>query len=194
MDCLMISRSLRSHRIEFPTGGEWRGLSGSNDHFSAMIGNKKTTCWVNSAMAPAPFPLSRYSSSSSSSISSILALDSFLAPIVTISFLSRLGGQRLYGFAASLVIGFAFMLLSLVVFYKPIKFALLFTFGNLFAVGRRLLNMHTCFHAMQVHSKLLTVIAIVSEICALVWYSLSYVPFARRMVSELLISCCDTEL
>ncbi|XP_042455530.1 vesicle transport protein SFT2B-like [Zingiber officinale] len=128
--------------------------------------------------------------------------------------------QRLYGFAASLVIGFAFMLLSLVVFYKPIKFALLFTFGNLFAVGstafligpvqqaRMMLDPVRVYAtiiyvgsvvvalvcALWVHSKLLTVIAIVSEICALVWYSLSYVPFARRMVSELLISCCDTEL
>ncbi|KAG6526541.1 vesicle transport protein SFT2B-like [Zingiber officinale] len=128
--------------------------------------------------------------------------------------------QRLYGFAASLVIGFAFMLLSLVVFYKPIKFAVLFTFGNLFAVGstafligpvqqaRMMLDPVRVYAtiiyvgsvvvalvcALWVHSKLLTVIAIVSEICALVWYSLSYVPFARRMVSELLISCCDTEL
>ncbi|XP_074555858.1 uncharacterized protein LOC141811712 isoform X1 [Curcuma longa] len=128
--------------------------------------------------------------------------------------------QRLYGFAASLVIGFAFMLLSLVVFYKPIKFALLFTFGNLFAVGstafligpvqqaRMMLDPVRVYVtiiyvgsvvvalvcALWIHSKLLTVIAIVSEICALLWYSLSYVPFARRMVSELLISCCDTEL
>ncbi|XP_074555859.1 uncharacterized protein LOC141811712 isoform X2 [Curcuma longa] len=101
--------------------------------------------------------------------------------------------QRLYGFAASLVIGFAFMLLSLVVFYKPIKFALLFTFGNLFAVGstafligpvqqaRMMLDPVRVYVtiiyvgsvvvalvcALWIHSKLLTVIAIVSEICAL---------------------------
>ncbi|PKA46033.1 hypothetical protein AXF42_Ash021239 [Apostasia shenzhenica] len=48
--------------------------------------------------------------------------------------------------------------------------------------------------ALWVRNKVLTLIAIVSEICALLWYSLSYVPFARRMVSELLVSCCDTDL
>ncbi|CAL9122347.1 uncharacterized protein LOC135596047 [Musa acuminata AAA Group] len=128
--------------------------------------------------------------------------------------------QRLYGFAASLVVGLAFMLLSLIVFYKPIKFAIMFTFGNLLAVGstafligpvqqaRMMLDPVRIYAtavyvgsvilalicALWIHSKVLTLIAIISEICALVWYSLSYVPFARRMVSELLISCCDTEI
>ncbi|XP_073259651.1 uncharacterized protein [Populus alba] len=44
--------------------------------------------------------------------------------------------QRMYAFAASLVAGLALMFLSLIVFAKPIKFALLFTFGNVLAVGR----------------------------------------------------------
>ncbi|XP_022141323.1 vesicle transport protein SFT2B isoform X1 [Momordica charantia] len=48
--------------------------------------------------------------------------------------------------------------------------------------------------ALWIHNKILTVIAIISEICALIWYSLSYIPFARRMVSELMIRLCDTEL
>nr|XP_034894540.1 vesicle transport protein SFT2B-like isoform X1 [Populus alba] len=43
--------------------------------------------------------------------------------------------QRMYAFAASLVAGLALMFLSLIVFAKPIKFALLFTFGNVLAVG-----------------------------------------------------------
>ncbi|CAL9101025.1 unnamed protein product [Musa textilis] len=140
--------------------------------------------------------------------------------------------QRLYGFAASLVVGLAFMLLSLVVFYKPIKFAIMFTFGNILAVGRwvykygisnsilMLLFLPFCLivHSPQIscqtpscgstafligpvqqarmmldpvriyatavyvgsvilallcalwiHSKVLTLIAIISEICALVW-------------------------
>ncbi|KAG0498137.1 hypothetical protein HPP92_002828 [Vanilla planifolia] len=47
---------------------------------------------------------------------------------------------------------------------------------------------------LQIHNKVLTLLAIVIEICSLIWYSLSYVPFARRMASELLISCCDTDL
>uniref|UniRef100_A0A453EFH6 Vesicle transport protein n=2 Tax=Aegilops tauschii TaxID=37682 RepID=A0A453EFH6_AEGTS len=43
--------------------------------------------------------------------------------------------QRLYAFAACLVAGLALMMLSLIVFARPIKFALLFTFGNIMAVG-----------------------------------------------------------
>lgn len=48
--------------------------------------------------------------------------------------------------------------------------------------------------ALWIHSKILTILAIICEICALIWYSLSYIPFARRMVSELMIRLCDTEL
>ncbi|RYR54844.1 hypothetical protein Ahy_A06g030106 isoform C [Arachis hypogaea] len=48
--------------------------------------------------------------------------------------------------------------------------------------------------ALLIHDKLLTIIAIIIEIGALIWYSLSYIPFARRMVSELMIRLCDTEL
>ncbi|ONK81167.1 uncharacterized protein A4U43_C01F25990 [Asparagus officinalis] len=128
--------------------------------------------------------------------------------------------QRLYGCAACLVAGLAFMLLSLIVFYRPVKFAVLFSFGNLLAIGStafligpvqqtRMMLDPVRFYAsaiyvgsvvlalicaLWIHNKVLTLIAIISEICALIWYSLSYVPFARRMVSELLISCCDTEI
>ncbi|XP_061956468.1 uncharacterized protein LOC133678228 isoform X8 [Populus nigra] len=41
--------------------------------------------------------------------------------------------------------------------------------------------------ALLIHSKILTVFAIIFEICALIWYSLRYIPFARRMVSNLMI-------
>ncbi|XP_010925720.1 uncharacterized protein [Elaeis guineensis] len=128
--------------------------------------------------------------------------------------------QRLYGFAACLVAGLACMLLSLIVFSKPIKFAVMFTFGNILAVGstafligpgrqvRMMLDPVRVYAtviyigcvilalvcALWIHNKLLALLAIISETCALIWYSLSYVPFARRMVSELLISCCDTEI
>ncbi|XP_057437145.1 uncharacterized protein LOC130729399 isoform X2 [Lotus japonicus] len=128
--------------------------------------------------------------------------------------------QRIFGFAACLVAGLACMLLSLIVFAKPIKFALLFTFGHLLAVGstafllgpaqqlQMMLDPVRVFAtaiflgcvvvalicALWIHSKLLTIIAIIIEIGALIWYSLSYIPFARRMVSELMIRLCDTEL
>ncbi|XP_021826279.1 uncharacterized protein LOC110767136 isoform X2 [Prunus avium] len=48
--------------------------------------------------------------------------------------------------------------------------------------------------ALWIHSKILTIIAIICEVCALIWYSLSYIPFARRIVSDLMIRLFDTEL
>ncbi|KAJ6881490.1 hypothetical protein NC651_028165 [Populus alba x Populus x berolinensis] len=140
--------------------------------------------------------------------------------------------QRMYAFAASLVAGLALMFLhvgilkllialqnlfvlqSLIVFAKPIKFALLFTFGNVLAVGStaflvgpgRQLGMmfdpariyataiywmrcsgsHLCTLGSSscylkenctspnylIHSKILTVFAIIFEICALIWQHL----------------------
>ncbi|PON72095.1 Vesicle transport protein, SFT2-like [Parasponia andersonii] len=128
--------------------------------------------------------------------------------------------QRMYAFAACLIAGLACMFLSLIVFAKPIKFALLFTFGNVLAVGstafllgaeqqiRMMFDSVRIFAtaiylgcvvlalicALWIHSKILTILAMIIEILALVWYSLSYIPFARRMVSELMIRLCDTEL
>ncbi|XP_041997255.1 vesicle transport protein SFT2B-like isoform X2 [Salvia splendens] len=43
--------------------------------------------------------------------------------------------QRMYGFGACLLAGVVCMFLSMIVFAKPIKFAVLFTFGNVLAVG-----------------------------------------------------------
>ncbi|CAL1391016.1 unnamed protein product [Linum trigynum] len=128
--------------------------------------------------------------------------------------------QRMYAFAACLAAGLAFMFLSLIVFVKPIKFALLFTFGNIFAVGSTAFLIGTgqqltmmfdstrvyatsiylgfvvvsLICALLIHNKILTLIAILCEICALIWYSLSYIPFARTMVSNLMVRVFDTEL
>ncbi|KAH0451373.1 hypothetical protein IEQ34_018672 [Dendrobium chrysotoxum] len=49
------------------------------------------------------------------------------------------------------------------------------------------------FCAFYVHSKLLTLIAVMLEFGALVWYGLSYIPFARSMVSKIFYACMDTE-
>ncbi|KAK6250726.1 Vesicle transport protein [Theobroma cacao] len=128
--------------------------------------------------------------------------------------------QRMYAFAACLLSGLVLMFLSLIVFVKPIKFALLFTFGNVLAVGSTAFLMGpeqqlrmmfdsvrlyaTAIYigfvvlalicALWIQSKILTLLAIICEICALIWYCLSYIPFARRIVSDLLIRFCDTEL
>ncbi|CAN0901838.1 Vesicle transport protein SFT2B [Linum grandiflorum] len=128
--------------------------------------------------------------------------------------------QRMYAFAACLVAGLACMFMSLVVFVKPIKFALLFTFGNILAVGSTAFLIGTgqqltmmfdstrlyatsiylgsvvvsLICALLIHNKVLTLLAIICEVCALIWYSLSYIPFARTMVSNLMVRLCDTEL
>ncbi|XP_015571182.1 vesicle transport protein SFT2A [Ricinus communis] len=128
--------------------------------------------------------------------------------------------QRMYAFAACLVAGLASMFLSVIVLLRPIKFAVLFTFGNLLAVGstafligpaqqlRMMFDSARIYAtavyigfvvmalicALWIHSTILTVIAIICEFCALIWYSLSYIPFARTMVSNLMVRCCDTEL
>ncbi|PIA55285.1 hypothetical protein AQUCO_00800182v1 [Aquilegia coerulea] len=49
------------------------------------------------------------------------------------------------------------------------------------------------FCALYVHNKLLTLLAIMLEFGALIWYSLSYIPFARTMVSKMMTACFDTE-
>ncbi|XP_062000282.1 uncharacterized protein LOC133717576 [Rosa rugosa] len=128
--------------------------------------------------------------------------------------------QRMYAFGGCLLAGMVCMFLSMIVFAKPIKFAILFTFGNLLAVGSTAFlfgpaqQMRMMFDTVRIYataiylgcvvlalvcalliqSKVLTLIAMICEICALIWYSLSYIPFARRMVSELMIRLCDTEL
>ncbi|PWA86402.1 Vesicle transport protein, Got1/SFT2-like protein [Artemisia annua] len=128
--------------------------------------------------------------------------------------------QRLYGFAACSLAGLVCMFLSMIVFAIPIKFAVLFTFGNILAVGSTAFLMGATRQiqmmfdpvriyatsiyigsvvvalicAMLLHSKLLTIFAILCEICALIWYSLSYIPFARAVVSRVTISLFDTEI
>ncbi|CAL0333201.1 unnamed protein product [Lupinus luteus] len=127
--------------------------------------------------------------------------------------------QRLYGFAICFAAGLTFTLLSMLVFLKPIKFAITFTLGNLLSLGstafligpKKQVTMMldpvriyataiyiasmivALFCALYIHNKLLTLLAIILEFGALVWYSLSYIPFARSMVSKIMVSCFDTE-
>ncbi|KAJ4818455.1 Vesicle transport protein [Rhynchospora pubera] len=48
--------------------------------------------------------------------------------------------------------------------------------------------------ALLIHNKILTLIAIIVEICALTWYGLSYIPFARKIVSDMFVRVFDTEI
>ncbi|XP_022750816.1 vesicle transport protein SFT2B-like isoform X1 [Durio zibethinus] len=127
--------------------------------------------------------------------------------------------QRFYGFAICFVAGLTCTLLSILVFFHPIKFGITFTFGNLLSLGstafligpKRQVSMMfdpvriyataiylasmiiALFCAFYVHNKLLTLLAIILEFGALIWYTLSYIPFARSMVSKIMLSCFDTE-
>ncbi|CAH9058431.1 unnamed protein product [Cuscuta europaea] len=127
--------------------------------------------------------------------------------------------QRLYGFAICLASGVACTLLSMLVFLHPVKFGITFSFGNLLALGstafligpKRQVTMMldpiriyatsiylasiiiALFCALYVRNKLLTLLAIILEFGALIWYSLSYIPFARSMVSKVMVACLDTE-
>ncbi|CAO2827416.1 unnamed protein product [Amaranthus hypochondriacus] len=127
--------------------------------------------------------------------------------------------QRIEGFAICFIAGLTCTFLSMLVFFNPIKFGITFTFGNLLAIGstafligpKRQVAMMldpvriyatalylasmiiALFCALYVHNKLLTLLALILEFGALTWYSLSYIPFARSMVSRVLVSCFDTE-
>ncbi|XP_022932027.1 vesicle transport protein SFT2B isoform X2 [Cucurbita moschata] len=108
---------------------------------------------------------------------------------------------------------------SMLVFFNPIKFGIAFTLGNMLSLGstaflvgpKRQVTMmldpvriyataiylasmiFALFCALYVHNKLLTLLALVLEFGALIWYSLSYIPFARTMVSRVMVACLDTE-
>ncbi|KAK9292535.1 hypothetical protein L1049_020509 [Liquidambar formosana] len=127
--------------------------------------------------------------------------------------------QRFYGFGICLAAGLTCTLLSMLVFFNPIKFGITFTFGNLLSLGstafligpKRQVTMMldpvriyatalyiasiiiALFCALYVHNKLLTLLAIILEFGALIWYSLSYIPFARSMVTKVTMACFDTE-
>uniref|UniRef100_A0A0D9YTT1 Vesicle transport protein n=1 Tax=Oryza glumipatula TaxID=40148 RepID=A0A0D9YTT1_9ORYZ len=103
--------------------------------------------------------------------------------------------DRLYGFAICLAAGLTCTFLSMLVFFNPVKFGVTFTLGNLMALGstafligpKRQFDMMldsvriyatavyiasiiiALFCALFVHSKLLTLLAIILEFGALVW-------------------------
>ncbi|XP_008460846.1 uncharacterized protein LOC103499598 [Cucumis melo] len=127
--------------------------------------------------------------------------------------------QRFYGFAICFVAGVTCTLMSMLVFFNPIKFGIAFTLGNMLSLGstaflvgpKRQVTMmldpvriyataiylasmiFALFCALYVHNKLLTLLALILEFGALIWYSLSYIPFARSMVSKVMVACLDTE-
>ncbi|XVF12655.1 hypothetical protein REPUB_Repub08aG0137700 [Reevesia pubescens] len=86
--------------------------------------------------------------------------------------------QRMYAFAACSLSGLVLMFLSLLVFAKPIKFAVLFTFGNVLAVGSTAFLMgpeqqlRMMFDSVRVYATAIYIgFVVLALICAL-WVSL----------------------
>ena len=120
--------------------------------------------------------------------------------------------QRLIGFFMSLAMGITFIIIAMTfvpmiaLFGK--KFAFFFTCGNLFCVAstaflvgpkRQMASMFeshraqvaatyvaamllTMISALQWRSSILSIVFAAVQVAAVVWYGLSYIPFARRVV------------
>eukprot|EP00250_Pteridium_aquilinum_P001548 c11744_g1_i2 orf=325-849(-) len=128
--------------------------------------------------------------------------------------------QRLYGFGSCLLVGFFCSILSMLVFLHPVKFAVAFTFANLLYLGstcfligpiqqfKMMLDpvrlvatiIYLCsmvlalVSALYLRFLLLAFVAVVVELLALIWYSLSYIPFARAAVKRCFNNCLEMEV
>lgn len=121
--------------------------------------------------------------------------------------------QRIAGFLMSLAMGVAFIVIALsfvpLLALFPKKFAFFFTCGNAFAVGatsflvgprsqlKAMFEAHraqaataylvslfaTLVAALHWRSAILSILFAAVQIAAVVWYALSFVPYARRVVS-----------
>jgi hypothetical protein len=127
---------------------------------------------------------------------------------------------RVIGFVITFVIGFFITLASLGSFFALFAgganwFAIWYTLGNLISlsstffligpksqcknmlkpvratvslifIGSMIMTLVSAFF----FSKILTVIFVVVQFCALVWYVLSYIPYGRECCKKCLKSCC----
>lgn len=121
--------------------------------------------------------------------------------------------QRLTGFFMSLGMGIVFICIAITfvptIALFPKKFAFFFTCGNFFSVAatsflvgpqkqlRSMVEAHraqvamtyvastfiTLYAALSLQSSVLSITFAVVQIASVVWYGLSYIPFARQVVS-----------
>mmetsp|Transcript_29565 Transcript_29565/g.51915 ORF Transcript_29565/g.51915 Transcript_29565/m.51915 type:complete len:208 (-) Transcript_29565:203-826(-) len=125
--------------------------------------------------------------------------------------------QRLWGFGICMAFGMMLSYMSGFYIARPGKFAVLYTMGNLFALGSTtflmgpLAQIKRMFHpdragasVMYLGIMLLTVVVakktgkvafviplIFLQWIALIWYSLSYIPFGRRILKSIVSFCCS---
>jgi len=130
--------------------------------------------------------------------------------------------QRLIGFGVCLGLALLFCLLSVLflasIVTNPAAFAVPYTIGNIMAicstgflvgpmrqlkmmmnptriiasliyVGAMVLTMVAAF---VLKSQLLVLVAVIIQFCAIVWYCLSYIPFARQLAKTLFSNCVSS--
>ncbi|XP_055815120.1 uncharacterized protein LOC129884034 isoform X2 [Solanum dulcamara] len=94
--------------------------------------------------------------------------------------------QRLYGFAICLTTAFLIgPKRQVTMMLDPVRI-----YATAIYIASTIIAL---FCALYVRNKLLTLLSIILEFGALIWHSLSYVPFARSMVSKVMMACFDTE-
>eukprot|EP00887_Chlorella_sp_A99_P001241 scaffold14.g1241.t1 len=117
---------------------------------------------------------------------------------------------RMLGFAVCVGMGLLFSFLSPMFIFRPTKFAVLYTLGNvlsifstMFLVGpfKQIQNMFdpkraiatvvylltmvlTLVAALKFHSVILCVLLIAVQFCALIWYILSYIPYGQAILQR----------
>ncbi|GAB5359939.1 hypothetical protein AAMO2058_000585200 [Amorphochlora amoebiformis] len=124
--------------------------------------------------------------------------------------------QRIWGFAVTLLLGMAFSYISGFYIVRPKKFAFIYTLGNLLSLSSTMFltgpisQFKRMFHTdraiasiIYLCSMLLTLVValrtgkmilvfplIFIQWLALFWYSLSYIPFGRKILSSIVSFCC----
>jgi hypothetical protein len=124
--------------------------------------------------------------------------------------------QRLYGFAACFVLGWLITLGSCFTIARigtnPGQFAIMYTLGNLIALAstcflfgpwKQIKTMFkpvraiatiiylvamalTLYVAIEVQKPLPVIVCMVIQLCAMIWYCASYIPFGRKMITTCL--------
>jgi len=130
--------------------------------------------------------------------------------------------QRLIGFGSCLGLALLFCHLSMLFLPSlaviPAGFAVPYTFGNILAVCstgflvgplrqlKMMLNPTriiasiiyvlalalTLVAAFVLDSKFLVLVAVIVQFCAIIWYCLSYIPFARQIAKTMFNSCTSS--
>eukprot|EP00762_Andalucia_godoyi_P007473 ANDGO_07847.mRNA.1 Protein transport protein SFT2 len=128
--------------------------------------------------------------------------------------------QRFYGFlicmSAGLLCSFLAALYLPSIIVNPRKFALVYTLGNVLSIGSTMFLVGpweqlrkmmaptrlgatvvyvvslglTLYCALVLHSSGLTLVCLVIQIAAMIWYALSYVPFGRQLCTM----CCENAM